>query len=93
MKKLIRDKIVKYYKESEFEHITNQEELNEFYALKVYEELDEIQRSGHKDVTEFADLIQVAISFANANGFTLPIVMTAVQKKADEKANLVILLC
>jgi predicted house-cleaning noncanonical NTP pyrophosphatase (MazG superfamily) len=92
MKKLIRDKIIKYYKESEFEHITNQKELNEFYALKVYEELDEIQRSDHKDITEFADLIQVAISFANANGFTLPIVMTAVQKKQTKEVNLAILL-
>jgi predicted house-cleaning noncanonical NTP pyrophosphatase (MazG superfamily) len=92
MKKLIRDKIIKYYKESEFEYITNQKELNEFYALKVYEELDEIQRSDHKDITEFADLIQVAISFANANGFTLPIVMTAVQKKQTKEVNLAILL-
>ena len=70
LKKLIRAFITNKLKESEWETITNQEELNRLYALKVREELEEIQLSGHRDVSEFVDLIEVAYAFAKQNGFT-----------------------
>ena len=70
-KKLIREKITSKLKEGEFENITNQEELNALYALKIKEELAEIQDSNHKDIMEFVDLITVAVCFAEQNGFSM----------------------
>ena len=69
-KKLIRKKIISKLKENEWEIITDQDELNRLYEKKIREVLAEIQASGHKDVMEFVDLIQVAFSFAKVNGFT-----------------------
>ena len=69
-KKLIRNFITEKLKEGEYETITNQKELNQLYALKIKEELIEVQESDHKDIMEFVDLIQVAFSFAKQNGFT-----------------------
>ena len=54
----------------EWEEITDLHELNDLYAMKVREELAEIQRSGHNDVKEFADLVDVAYAWAKANGFS-----------------------
>jgi len=69
-KKLIRKFITEKLKEGEYETITNQKELNQLYALKIKEELIEVQESDHKDIMEFVDLIQVVFSFAKQNGFT-----------------------
>lgn len=68
-KKLIRSHIVNKLKPGEWETINDKDELNNLYALKVREELAEIQESDHKDITEFVDLIEVAFSFAEQNGF------------------------
>lgn len=70
MKKLIRNKIVERLDVSEWEVITDQYQLNHLYALKVQEELNEIISARFQDGLEFADLIDVAYAFANANGFT-----------------------
>jgi predicted house-cleaning noncanonical NTP pyrophosphatase (MazG superfamily) len=68
-KKLIRKKTTSKLKEGEWEEISDLNELNKLYALKIREELSEIQQSDHKDIMEFVDLIQVAFSFAKMNGF------------------------
>lgn len=69
-KKLIRESMINTIPPEERERITDKIELNHLYALKIQEELQEIQRSGHKDLSEFADLLQVVIDFAGANGFS-----------------------
>jgi len=69
-KKLIREKIISKLKDGEFENITDLKELNKLYALKIREELAEIQESEHKDIFEFVDLIQVAWCWAEQNGYT-----------------------
>ncbi len=69
-KKLIRKYITSNLKQGEWETITDQSELNNLYALKIREELKEIQDSDHKDIMEFVDLMQVVFSFARENGFT-----------------------
>jgi len=84
-RKLIRDKIIKFLKKDEYEHVKNIAELNGLYAMKVMEELDEIQRSDHKDINEFIDLIQVGISFAQANGFTKLDIAVAMNEKAIDR--------
>ena len=84
-KKLIREKITSKLKEGEFENITNQEELNALYALKIKEELAEIQDSDHKDIMEFVDLIQVAVCFAEQNGFSYEQIELAGNIKYVEK--------
>ena len=86
-KKLIRNNIVKKLKDGEWEYITDQNELNQLYALKIREELSEIQDSNHKDVMEFADLIQVAISFGVQNGFTELELSQALINKQEEKGS------
>lgn len=70
-KKLIRTNI-DYYRtrKKETEEIKDQDKLNKLYALKIQEELIEIQKSNHKDITEFADLIQVVYDFSFINGFS-----------------------
>lgn len=80
-KKLIRNKITENLKAGEWETITDQEELNQLYALKIQEELAEIQSSKHLDVMEFADLIDVAISFAFENGFSDKEIFKAIANK------------
>lgn len=84
-KKLIRDKVIFKLKTGEYEQIYDPEEINKLYALKVQEELAEIQRSNHQDVTEFADLIDVAIAFAQQNGHSLDTLHAVSDAKAEEK--------
>jgi predicted house-cleaning noncanonical NTP pyrophosphatase (MazG superfamily) len=86
-KKLIRKNIVEKLKPGEWEEITDQKELNNLYALKVKEELAEIQDSEHKDIMEFVDLIQVAFSFAKRNGFTKEQISKAMIEKSIEKGS------
>lgn len=87
LKKLIRSKIILKLKEGEFEEITNIDELNKLYAIKVREELAEIQGSKHNDIMEFVDLIQVAFAFARVNGFNHEEISVAMQTKLDDKGN------
>lgn len=84
-KKLIRKFIVDKLKQGEWEVITDQDELNKLYALKIREELVEIQASEHKDISEFADLISVAFSFAQENGFDYDDLMSEIMAKAADK--------
>lgn len=84
-KKLIRNRITDKLKTGEWEIISNKDELNKLYALKIQEELIEIQSSDHKDIMEFADLIQAALSFAFQNGFSRKEISAAVLIKAGEK--------
>ena len=84
-KKLIRKFIVDKLKAGEWETITDQDELNRLYALKVREELAEIQASDHKDISEFSDLISVAFSFAQENGFEYDDLMSEIMSKAADK--------
>ena len=84
-KKLIREQTIHKLKEGEWETIEDQEELNKLYALKIKEELREIQTSGHTDIMEFADLLQAVYSFALQNGFTQEELTLAFTTKAIEK--------
>lgn len=86
-KKLIRKNIIEKLKEGEWETITDQNELNNLYALKINEELEEIQESDHKDIFEFADLIQVVFSFAKQNGFTHEELSKAMIEKSIDKGS------
>lgn len=84
-KKLIRKLITQKLKEGEWEEVTDQKELNKLYAIKIREELAEIQESDHKDIMEFVDLIQVAFSFARQNGFSQEELSLALIEKSVEK--------
>lgn len=86
-KKLIRKFVTEKLKEGEWETITDQEELNRLYAIKIREELAEVQASEHKDIMEFVDLIQVAFSFAKQNGFTHEQLSIALVEKSIEKGS------
>mgnify|MGYP001581676218 CR=1 FL=1 len=86
-KKLIRSEIIHKLKKGEWEEISDINELNTLYAIKVCEELAEIQQADHKDIMEFVDLIQVAYSFAHANGFTMEQVAAAIAEKTINKGN------
>ena len=83
-KKLIRNKIIEKLKPGEWETITDMAELNKLYALKIQEELIEIQKSEFKDVKEFADLIEVSLCFAVQNGFPEFAIATAMLKKQND---------
>ena len=86
-KKLIQPGILSKLKEGEWETITDQTELNRLYALKIMEELAEIQASDHKDLKEFADLFQIVTDFARENGFDRNEVMNAAFAKAEVKGD------
>jgi hypothetical protein len=45
----------------------------------------EIQASSHQDITEFSDLISVAFSFAQENGFKYEDLMSEILLKSSEK--------
>ncbi|WP_338814052.1 hypothetical protein V9L05_01255 [Bernardetia sp. Wsw4-3y2] len=84
-KKLIREKIKEKLKEGKFENITDKTELNKLYALKIREELAEIQNSEHKDIDEFADLCAVVLAFAFQNGYSVHKVFAAMSLKSSQK--------
>ena len=86
-KKLIRSGITEKLKEGEWETIADQDELNLLYAIKIREELAEVQASDHKDIMEFVDLIQVAFSFAKQNGFTHEQLSIALIEKSVNKGS------
>ncbi len=84
-KKLIRTGVTLKLEHNEVEIIDNKEELNKLFALKVREELAEIQASDHKDLSEFADLYQVVRDFAKVNGFDIVELSQAAVAKTVEK--------
>jgi len=86
-KKLIRKFITEKLKQGEWETITDQDELNLLYAIKIREELAEVQSSEHKDIFEFVDLIQVVFSFATQNGFTHEQISMAMTAKTLDKGS------
>ena len=86
-KKLIRRHIALKLGLTEWDIVTDKEELNKLYALKLKEELLEIQNSNHSDIFEFVDLIQVAFSFAKQNGFTYEEISLALIEKSVEKGS------
>lgn len=86
-KKLIRSKITDKLQQGEWEEITNIKELNKLYALKVREELAEIQEADHKDIKEFADLLTVSVAFAKINGFGNEELYRAFVEKLEDKGD------
>lgn len=84
-KKLIRSKIVSKLKPGESEKIMDIVELNKLYALKIREELLEIQSSNHTDIEEFADLMEVVLKFAQRNGFSNAELLIAIETKRFQK--------
>lgn len=84
-KKLIRRNIIEKLQPGEWEEISDQNELNNLYALKIQEELLEIQESKHADILEFVDLIEVSTCFAQQNGFTKYDLSVALSSKAESK--------
>lgn len=86
-KKLIRERISDFLKPEEWEFISDQSELNRLYALKIQEELAEIQASDHKDIMEFVDLLHVAVAFADQNGFTATQIAIAMAEKSKQKGS------
>lgn len=84
-KKLIRSGITVKLKEGEWEEVTDLNELNKLYALKIREELSEIQQADHKDIMEFIDLIEVAYQFAFENGFDKHLILTKMIQKRESK--------
>ena len=86
-KKLIREKIKEKLQPGEFERIEDKAELNNLYALKIKEELAEIQAANHKDIMEFVDLMDVVISFANVNGFDFKDLMSMSDDKMYKKGS------
>lgn len=86
-KKLVRNKIVDNLSDDEWELVDNQSELNFLFALKVQEELQEIETANYQDIFEFADLIQTVYDFAYQNGFDKKAVDLALADKHFEKGS------
>jgi predicted house-cleaning noncanonical NTP pyrophosphatase (MazG superfamily) len=86
-KKLIRERIQEKLQPGEFERIEDKAELNVLYALKVKEELTEIQNAFHTDVMEFVDLMDVVIAFAGVNGFDLEELIRRSNEKMEKKGS------
>lgn len=84
-KKLIRSGITEMIKPDEWERITDPKTLDELYALKVKEELNEIINSHCDDINEFADLITVIKTWANIHGFSNIDLLTTEKDKRDAK--------
>lgn len=84
--KLIRDKHSTFFKDqSEVEKIEDKNLLNELYAKKIKEELQEIQNAQHKSLEEFADLLSVLMGFAKLNGFYFEDVLFCCTEKIHHK--------
>lgn len=87
-KKLIRSgKWIEKMDSAEIDKIQDKDELNQLYILKIQEELEEVKNSDYKDITEFADLIQVCIDFAKVNGIDASDLRTTLVNKFFEKGD------
>ena len=84
-KKLIRDGVIPHLKEGETEIITDPDKLNELYQLKLREEMEEIKASNHEDIMEFVDLVEVARTYAQVNGFGSVTLDRALNDKRNRK--------
>jgi predicted house-cleaning noncanonical NTP pyrophosphatase (MazG superfamily) len=84
-RKLIRNLIPKKFGGIEYDREQNLNNLNKLYELKVKEELQEIIDSGCKDITEFADLIQVVEDWARVNNINALDLSDAQHDKAVDK--------
>jgi hypothetical protein len=71
--------------------ISDIKELNELYALKIREELAEIQASDHKSITGFAELLQVVVAFAVENGYTDKQLINCVTLNTGENTKLILI--
>jgi len=84
-RKLVRDKNPEHCKakgvKAEHEVISDRQEIRRLFRLKIMEELQEIQDSGHKDINEFADLVQAAVSYARMSGHTFDDLFDAIMDK------------
>lgn len=83
-RKLVRDNTPDHTKdkpELKYEVISNKDEINRLFEMKVIEELNEIRNSDRKDISEFADLVQVAVSYARMNGFTFEQLFNSIMDK------------
>jgi predicted house-cleaning noncanonical NTP pyrophosphatase (MazG superfamily) len=80
-KKLIRGNIIEKLRIGEYEIISDKKELNDLYALKVQEELQEVIASNHSDINEFADLASSVFQFARQNGFSEKDLSAAIASK------------
>ena len=85
VKKLIRDKVAERLPSYKVSTIEDKDELNQLYVMKIREELGEVVASNFNDITEFADLIHVAISFAMANGYPVANILSAMSIKQRER--------
>lgn len=83
--KLVRSGTRKVVSADELKGITDLDELNKLYALKIKEELLEIQTADHKDINEFADLLQVVCDFALTNGIAVEDLFMASERKLKAK--------
>ena len=86
-KKLIGNNVTNLLKPGEWETVEDLQELNHLYHLKIKEELQEIINSDHKDLSEFADLIQVVLSFAKENGIDPCALALKMIEKSKDKGN------
>jgi len=84
-KKLVRSGIVDFVEPDEIELITDKDELNALYSLKVKEELQEIINSNFQDEFEFADLLEVVFRFAEVNGISQHSLMITAIEKGQQK--------
>jgi len=84
-KKLVRSGISEFVEPQELEMVTDKDELNSLYILKVKEELQEIINSDFKDEFEFADLLEVVFRFAEVNGISQHFLMVTAINKGLQK--------
>jgi len=84
-RKLIREHIVPLLQPEEVDIVTDGEELNYLYGMKVQEEVMEVMNSDCRDVNEFADLIDAAFTWAETNGFTEHQVLAAILRKQNSQ--------
>jgi len=85
MKKLIRDKYDTIIDESELEICTDTTQLKSYLLNKLDEELLELYQSKYKDVSEYADVLEVIFAIAKMNNISKDEILSRRIEKLYEK--------
>jgi len=87
MRKLIRDKLDMVIPENELEFVKDEHEHLIMLLAKLDEELAELAFEDFKDVTEYADVIEVLFALAKKHGIDENTIMsTRIEKKYEKGA-------
>lgn len=88
MRKLIRDNYKKLINEDQLDNVLpDSQEYFDLLLEKLHEELTELKQADYRDVTEYADVIEVLLSIGKFHNLSFPDILEATLAKRTDKGS------